>query len=124
MLVLCGLGLVFSLTLGFFADSISRQLTETKLAVITTMSERALDQVLDQAEEDRRDKLTALDVAQNPPSALMASFGQLHTEQVAKYGNPDSQPNQGQPIQGIDRNGATAKSIAIQMDRYLVPPLE
>ena len=120
MLVLCGLGLVFSLTLGFFADSISRQLTETKLAVITTMSERALDQ----AEEDRRDKLTALDVAQNPPSALMASFGQLHPEQVAKYGNPDSQPNQGQPIQGIDRNGATAKSIAIQMDRYLVPPLE
>lgn len=115
VLIACGLALAIGIPLGLFSDRIIGKVTEANRAIATVITARALDQV----NSERAGTLTALDVATNPPTAMMASFGQLHAEQVAKYGDPDKQSQS-----GLDHKGAHAQDIANRMDRYLIPDMQ
>ncbi|MEH6645352.1 MAG: hypothetical protein V7730_06585 [Sulfitobacter sp.] len=72
----------------------------------------------DSAEVDPSKTVTALHVATNPPTALMAAFGKIHAEQIARYGNPDDLPTE-----GLDHKQAGAPVIAYRIGQICRPPL-
>lgn len=114
LVIFGSVGATLFLTLSFFAGSIADMASSEKLLAANVTN----DQAMSISDDQRSNFSHGIEAIRNrnKQTEMMASFGKLHAEQVAKYGNAKDDPTE-----GLDRKTATSKDIAGRMEQYIVP---